>query len=482
MAQLMNTPLELLIVIFNFVLKPHHLAALCLVNRAFNRFATPLLYRQIYIFPWHKDSKSKVFSLFSTLDECPHLAAYVQTLEIRDFPKGLSTEDHSYLSGRCIRAIQQCTNLRSCTWTKDGSIHSELLESLLNCQQLRELEINGNSAGYDPLILTQFQNLRKISLIMPSVRVLSVLPMWIKASGATLRNLRIICKAWNNTRYLQQTLNKCVQASTHVTDGLLESLSPNLAELECLHIFGCPKVTHKGIGALVSANRSGLFAINLEHLSLSFDMGVFRILCHRTQAFRRLRTITLTVPAHTSMSDWARDVHDLLGSAPLEAFELYSTNVLSDTQMAGDFWQKMVTSHGFRLKRISVHRIRVNLATLHIICSQCPRLEQLFVETERRDLERAVSSFSLARNLRSLHINFPLARSEAPTPPAATMHTALSISSRCSPTLTHIGFNTQVWQVMRVVRAYENGEEHTEPTLVPRENPEIPEQFLVGTM
>ncbi|KAI6126784.1 hypothetical protein F5141DRAFT_1186126 [Pisolithus sp. B1] len=445
----MDIPLELLIVIFNFVLKPYHLEALCLVNRAFNRFATPLLYRHIYIFPWHKDSKSKVTM---TLVECPHLAAYVQTLEIRDFPKGLSTEDHSYLSGRCVRAIRQCTNLKSCTWTKDGSLHSELLESLLDCQQLRELEINGNSAEYDPLILTQFQSLRKISLIMPSVHVLNVLPMWIKASEATLRNLRIICKA-----------------STHVTDGLLESLSPNLAELECLHIFGCPKVTHKGTGAP-------------GHLSLSFDMTVFRTLCHRTQAFRRLRTITLTVPAHTLMLDWARDVYDLVSSAPLEAFQLYSTDVLSDTQMAGDFWQKMVTSHGSRLKRISVHRIRVNLATLHTICSQCPRLEQLFVETERRDLETAASSFSLARNLRSLHITFPLARSEALMPPATTMHTALSISSRCSPTLTHIGFNTQVWQVRRVVCFYENGEEHMEPTLVPRENPEIPEQFLVGTM
>ncbi|KAI6122130.1 hypothetical protein EV401DRAFT_2056560 [Pisolithus croceorrhizus] len=391
----MDIPLEL-VVIFNFVLKPYHLEALCLVNRAFNRFATPLLYRHIYIFPWHKDSKSKVFSLFRTLVECPHLAGVRPDAEIRDFPKGLSTEDHSSLSGRCVRAIRQCTNLKSCTWTKDGSLHSELLESLLDCQQLGSW-INGNSA-----------DLRKISLIMPSVQ--------------------IICKAWNNTSYLQQTLNKCVQASTHVTDGLLESLSPNLAELECLHILD-PKVTHKGIGALVSANRSGLFAINLEHLSLSFDMSVFRTLCHRTQAFRRLRTITLTVPAHTSMLDWARDVYDLVSSAPLEAFQLYSTD-------------KMVTGHGSRLKRISVHRIRVNLAT-PTICSQCPRLEQLFVETERRDLTLTVSFsetgnggivVSLARNLRSTH-NLPLGKKGA--------HGA---------------------------------------HLVPRENPEIPEQFLVGTM
>lgn len=461
----MDIPLELLIVIFDFVLNPSHLAAFCLVNRAFNQFATPVLYRHIHIFPWYKYSKLKVFSLFRTLVESPHLAAYIQMLEIRDFPKEIFTVNHSYLLGCCARAIRQCTNLRSCTWTKDGSISSELLESLLNCQQLRELEINGNSAEYDPLILTQFQSLRKISLIMPSVHVLNVLPLWIKASGPTLRNLRIICRA-----------------STRVTDGLLESLSPDLVELEHLSIIGCPKVTHKGIGALVSTNRSGLFAMDLKHLSLSFDMSAFRTLCNRTQAFRRLHTVTLTVPADTSMFDWTRDVYDLLSSAPLEVFQLSSMCALSDRQMASDFWQKMVTSHGSRLKHISFHRIQANLATLHIICSQCPRLEQLFVVAERRDLETLASSFSLARNLRTLHINYPLARNEAPMSPATAMQTALLISLHCSPTLTSIGLNTQMWQVRRVVRIDENGEEHVEPILLPRENPEIPEQFLVSTM
>ncbi|KAI6041458.1 hypothetical protein EDC04DRAFT_2867106 [Pisolithus marmoratus] len=465
MAELLDIPLELLVVIFAFVLKPHHLAALCLVNKAFNQFATPFLYRHIYIFPWHKDSKSKVLSLFRTLAECPCLATHVQALEIRDFPKGLSADHHSHLSGLCVRAIRQCTNLRSCTWTKDGSLHSELLGSLCSCQQLQELEINGNSGGYDPLILTQFPNLKKISLIMPSLHVLNVLPMWIKASGTTLRSLRIICKA-----------------STHVTDRFLESLSPDLTELEHLTIFGCPKVTHRGVGALVSANRNGLLAISMEHLSQSFDMNVFRALCHHAQALRRLRSITLTVPAHTPVLDWIRDVYHLLSSAPLEVFQLYSVDTLDDMPIAGDFWHRIVTGHGSRLKCISFHRIRVDLATLHIICSQCPRLEQLFMVTEQRDLEAAASSFSLARNLRTLHINFPLSASEVPMLTATTIQTALSISSRCSPTLMYIGFNTQVWQVRRVVHIGENGEKYTEPTLVLHENPEIPEQFLVGTM
>lgn len=77
------------------------------------------------------------------------------------------------------------------------------------------------------------------------------------------------------------------------------------------------------------------------------------------------------------------------------------------------------------------------------------------------------------------------------------MQMAISIVSACSPTLSHIGCNTQVWQVRvscvtldgcrtqrlvkvrRTVHEDENGEKYTIPTLAPQENPEIPEQFLV---
>ena len=62
MARFLDIPLELLPIVFNFVLKPKHLAALCLVNRAFNTFATPFLYHCVRIFSWHPDAKSKVTS------------------------------------------------------------------------------------------------------------------------------------------------------------------------------------------------------------------------------------------------------------------------------------------------------------------------------------------------------------------------------------------------------------------------------------
>jgi len=65
MARLLDIPLELLPTIFDFVPKPSHLAALCLVSKAFNTFATPVLYRCVHIFPWHKDAKLKVTSFLT---------------------------------------------------------------------------------------------------------------------------------------------------------------------------------------------------------------------------------------------------------------------------------------------------------------------------------------------------------------------------------------------------------------------------------
>lgn len=95
----------------------------------------------------------------------------------------------------CRNGLKNCINLRRCAWTRDGSVNSWILKALQECHNLRELEINGNHNGhYDAIILPQFQNLQKISLIMPSGPVLDVLPSWINATRSILRSLTLICK------------------------------------------------------------------------------------------------------------------------------------------------------------------------------------------------------------------------------------------------------------------------------------------------
>ena len=79
MAHFLELPVELLPVIFDFVLRPQHISALCLVNKTFNRFATPLLYRRVFIFAWYKAAKTKVglgpdseINLFKLLNSALH--------------------------------------------------------------------------------------------------------------------------------------------------------------------------------------------------------------------------------------------------------------------------------------------------------------------------------------------------------------------------------------------------------------------------
>jgi hypothetical protein len=94
----------------------------------------------------------------------------------------------------CRDGLKNCVNLRKCTWTRDGSVNSWILKALQGCRNLRELELNGNHHGhYDAIILREFANLQKISLIMPSGPVLDVLPSWISVTGSTLQSLKLIC-------------------------------------------------------------------------------------------------------------------------------------------------------------------------------------------------------------------------------------------------------------------------------------------------
>ncbi len=62
MALFIDLPDELVPFILQYIVKPHHLALLALVNKNFRASASPILYKRISIFSWHKGSKIKVCS------------------------------------------------------------------------------------------------------------------------------------------------------------------------------------------------------------------------------------------------------------------------------------------------------------------------------------------------------------------------------------------------------------------------------------
>ena len=125
-------------------------------------------------------------------------------------------------------------------------------------------------------------------------------------------------------------------------------------------------------------------------------MSAFKVACLRTEAFRRLRAITLTVHIHIPLDKWTRDVEELLSSAPLEALSIYSTNTSVWTPIQDEFWINIAAKHGQRLKKLSVHRMQISLAALEVICSQCPLLEQLFIVAGQHELVRRLTDCNCA--------------------------------------------------------------------------------------
>jgi hypothetical protein len=119
--------------------------------------------------------------------------------EIRDFPKAVTTVDNDILS-LVLRGLKNCINLKSCIWTRDGSLNSEFLKALQCCENLRGLEFNGHNDGhYDARLLLGFTNLERILIIMPSPVVVSQIKPWLSITGPTLRSFTLICKVSSTT-------------------------------------------------------------------------------------------------------------------------------------------------------------------------------------------------------------------------------------------------------------------------------------------
>ncbi|KAH9474448.1 hypothetical protein JR316_0012907 [Psilocybe cubensis] len=456
-----DLPLEILPEILAFVVKPQHLWSACLVNSNFKAFATLRLYEKISIYSWHKEGKVKVIHLFDTLARSEYLASLLQRLELRDFPKSTSILDDEVLR-HVLQALSNCKNLKSCTWTRDGSLNSEILSALSNCESLQEFEFNGHSDGhYDPRLLLGFAKLTKISMIMPSASVIAQLPSWTNITGNSLRNLTLICKS-----------------SLIITDRLLETLAPSLVNLEHLHLTGCPKVTEQGLWALVSSNIHGLLGLGIEGVSPKFNMFNFANKCVSHGSLNHLRSVTLTVHHQLPMKEWISAAVHLVSASPLELFQIYSTGAFFESPMTDDLWNQLISTHGRRLIRFSVHRMLISLEAIRSICRFCVNLEQLFIVVEPKLLDRLSECLSHAKKLQTIHINYPMEASPDAHPVLLPEH-ALSIVNSCSSTITQFGCNAKVWQVGRRIITDDAGDLQALRTLVPYGNPGIPEQFLV---
>ncbi|KAI0341442.1 hypothetical protein BDW22DRAFT_1408085 [Trametopsis cervina] len=476
-----NLPTELLPSILQHIIRPNHLAELCLVNNAFYAFTAPVLYRRAFIYSWHKDGKSKVVKLFRTLSEHPELAKYVVQLcrlffaqthsarstdfvfiAVRDFPKAVAPAERDNIMAICLRGLQNCTNLTTFLWTRDGSLSTSILDVLSPLPHLAELEINGHSDGhYDPAVLLQLNRLRKITLILPGSGIMDILPVWAARTAGTLRHLTLI---W--------------QSTTLLTDQVLSELSCHLNQLESLYLVGCPKVSHHGLWSIVSANEGRLQGLGMEVLNSSFDLLKFSELCIQSAALRSLQSISIHMDVKSASPSWQRNVVDLLSKSPVESFHISSLAGEAAVNLPDDFCAEIVDAHSRTLRKFSVDRMRLSMASIKYICERCTGLERLFVVMQHEDMNELAVALSFAQNLRAFHATRSLG-SESEEALVVPEQKILSLVRKCSWKLKQIGFYTRVKQVDRVTFVDEDGSIHIEPRLVPFESPEIPEPFLV---
>ena len=113
---------------------------------------------------------------------------------IRDFHKiRLANQD---LLNIAVSAIANLHNLRSCVWTRDGTMKGPILAALkTHCTKLRELEINGRHEwNYEPEQLIEFSSLESITLLMPNTDVVNALVKWCEIHGSMLKELTLVCK------------------------------------------------------------------------------------------------------------------------------------------------------------------------------------------------------------------------------------------------------------------------------------------------
>jgi len=138
-------------------------------------------------------------------------------------------------------------------------------------------------------------------------------------------------------------------------------------------------------------SRLGMFFEVWESLSVPYqydaqDMGAFSSQCTHAGSMISLKSLTLTLHAHLISDSWIKQMDDLLSLSPIELFQVYSVITTNDSPLANLLVSSMLSAHGHRLTKFSVHRIRLDLNTIREVCRRCPELNQLFITLSSRDI------------------------------------------------------------------------------------------------
>lgn len=111
-------------------------------------------------------------------------------------------------------------------------------------------------------------------------------------------------------------------------------------------------------------------------------------LASTSKVLHTLQSFTVTVNHQTPLEKWTQNIFDLLLTSPLEVFQIYSSGPVLESPPTVDLWKQIVSVHGQRLRRFSVHRMLIGMESIEDICRRCPSLKELFIVVEHKSLVR----------------------------------------------------------------------------------------------
>ncbi|KAG0708640.1 hypothetical protein DFH29DRAFT_891266 [Suillus ampliporus] len=375
-STLENVPVDLLQPILIHLPDRRYLSAAALVSRAFNRAATPLLYRRL-------DSQVKLNNVLhhpsATLLKRPELAQYVwhvtETGAVQSVMPNI-TED-------IVAALKLCKNLTSATWVDDTlSPEANFLPILdvLMTLPLRELTI---CTQYDPgervwARLNTIQGIRRLSVWSLERGPPRVLQGWADVLSSSLTHLEL-----------------CRCAGVPAT--ILISVFTKLPHLQELCLKGAPSAAIPAIMACLP----NLIALDTEYLGF----GNYRTPLTPLPRLQRLtvRTGSVDVLGPQKLWTWMRAL--LPHQNTLKSFTLSAFAVQGQMTVPRQFIVNLTAGHGESLQEFAVGVAQVTLEAVSYMCSTCPQLESLECSVASSDVDMIARAIEAAHNLRTLKLH-----------------------------------------------------------------------------
>ncbi|KAG1723125.1 uncharacterized protein EDB91DRAFT_183771 [Suillus paluster] len=375
MSTLENVPVDLLQPILIHLPDRRHLSAAALVSRAFNRAATPLLYRRL-------DSQVKHNVLHhpsATLLKRPELAQYVwhvtETGAVQQVIPNI-TED-------IVAALRLCKNLTSATWVDDTLTPEAnflpILDVLVTLP-LRELTIR---TQYDPgervwARLNTIQGIRRLSVWSLEWGPPRVLQGWADLLSSSLTHLEL-----------------CRCAGVPAT--ILISVFMKLPLLQELCLKGAPSAAIPAIIACLP----NLIALDAEYLG----SGNYRSPLTPLPRLQRLtvRAGSVDILGPQKLWTWMRAL--LPHQQTLKSFTLNAFAVQGQMTVPRPFIMNLTARHGISLQEFAVGVAQVTLEAVSHMCSTCPQLELLECSVASSDVDMIARAIEAGRNLQTLKLH-----------------------------------------------------------------------------